>query len=917
MKKIFTLILAALVSAMLFAGTETTVYYTASTSVIGTYTVKLNVNFKGDGDDWHQYTMTKTDRTYNDDPVYSYTYTDAYDGVGVMQFQLYDGDTWKSQKQPISNWTGVGTYNGKMFVHSTETWVAPPAADPTAKYYITGDSALVVDAGAGIGKKWDPQAIKATSDSYVLTNLKAGIEYKLKLTADGTWNTALGFSALTAVADGLAGDHDGNICFTLTAAGNVTVTYTNTTFTVTGSFKPVAKRTIKLVPSEEWLVADAKFAAWIWGTDIMSQWTAFFAPVSSGNDTLQALIPANADSIEFVRFSPKVKTPEWVFSNGEEVIIWGQMKTKLYADSTTWTVVGWDAGKWTPFDKPCESYGLSVNGNFVAGKKNVLYQGQGSEYMLRGVELTAGQKVKLCDACNSYATWVEENFSSTSFTFPIEDGAYKVEESGKYDFYIKFIDFGYNEVYVSKEGTYTTAVRDQCEGVMMQAFFYDSYRDGANGTELVGNTRWETLLPQADSIGKYFDYVWLPPSAYGSGTGYHPKNYSDQNSCWGTRESLEALISALHNAGAKVIADIVINHCEGWSSWCDFPTLDFGQYGVFHPDASYICKNDEVNADWNKASAGACSGAATGNYDDGENWDGARDWAHDNVYVQDMFKAYLKWMRNVMKYDGFRYDKGDGFNNWHHDNYNRASTPEIAFMECYSGDDKIIWGIEQANRNLMALDFQTRWDAICGISGFNYSKCKGSGLLGKGYAKYAVTFIDSHDWFMRDDNGNEFGGHGNSLTDELKDRLLQANAYILGMPGVPCIFYPHWYKYSTELKDMINARKLAGVHSESSVYDEEAEDGGYKCTLQGKYGWLRLQLGNKTSHENCGDANYKLIAKGPGYAMWVYRTAPIPTAIDEVGNEDPVIKAEKFMKNGRLFIRLGDKVYNVLGNTIK
>lgn len=457
--------------------------------------------------------------------------------------------------------------------------------------------------------------------------------------------------------------------------------------------------------------------------------------------------------------------------------------------------------------------------------------------------------------------------------------------------------------------TFGSAVPEQCEDVLMQAFFYDSYNDNAPGAELVGNTRWATLLPQAAEIGSYFDLVWLPPSAMGDGTGYHPKQYSNQNSNWGTRAELEALISAFHQAGAKVIADIVINHCASKSSWCDFYEMDFGEYGVFQPDASYICSNDEVNLN---PDAGDCYGAATGSADDGDNWDGARDWAHDNVYVQDMFKAYLKWMRNVMKYDGFRYDKGDGFNNWHHDNYNKTADPYIAFMECYAGDDKIIRGIEQANRNLMALDFQTRWDAICPIAGRNYKKCAGSGLLGKGYAKYAVTFIDSHDWFMRPDNENEFGGRGNSLKADMKSRLLQANAYILGMPGVPCVFYPHWYKYKADIKPMIEARKLAGVHSESPVSDEYAEDGGYQCTLKGKYGWMVLQLGDKTNHQGWGDPAYKLIAKGDGYAMWVNRTAPMPTDVNSV-QQTTGSKAEKFIENGTLYIRYGEKVYDITG----
>lgn len=102
------------------AGTNTTVYYAVSSSVVGSYTVKLNVNYKGDGDDWHQFTMTKTSNTYNGLLVYSCSYTDAYNGVGVMQFQLYNGNTHVSQQQPISSWTGVSTYNGKMYVHGKD-----------------------------------------------------------------------------------------------------------------------------------------------------------------------------------------------------------------------------------------------------------------------------------------------------------------------------------------------------------------------------------------------------------------------------------------------------------------------------------------------------------------------------------------------------------------------------------------------------------------------------------------------------------------------------------------------------------------------------------------------------------------------------------------------------------------------------
>ena len=105
-----------------WGATKTTVYYAVPTSVVGSYTVKCNVNYKGDGNDWQQHTMTKTDKTYDGDPIYSCTFTDKYDGLGCLQFQLYDGNTHKGEQQPITSWTSAGTYNGKLWKHNQSGW---------------------------------------------------------------------------------------------------------------------------------------------------------------------------------------------------------------------------------------------------------------------------------------------------------------------------------------------------------------------------------------------------------------------------------------------------------------------------------------------------------------------------------------------------------------------------------------------------------------------------------------------------------------------------------------------------------------------------------------------------------------------------------------------------------------------------
>ena len=580
------------------------------------------------------------------------------------------------------------------------------------------------------------------------------------------------------------------------------------------------------------------------------------------------------------------------------------------------------------------SYGILVNGTtYFAGELTGEFEGF-TQYLAH-VQVASGDQLTLYDAENQ-ASWAVNLNTYSVEGFTRDGDHYNATVNGCYDFYIK-IKYEQDELYIGNGSNcgagidihdiYTGAVPHQCEAVMMQAFYNESYMATAPGVSEYGDTKWTTLTPQAAELGAYFDYIWLPPSAYGDGMGYHPKQYSNQSSNWGTRAELDALISALHANNCKVVADIVINHCAGWTTWCDFPTMDFGEYGVFHPDASYICQDDEVNASWNQPTeenpgSGACWGTATGSYDDGDNWDGARDWSHDNVYVQQMFIAYLKWMRNEMHYDGFRYDKGDGFNNWHHWHYNSEARPEIAFMECYSGTDQIWSRIQGAQYDLMALDFDLKWHVFNSIAGWDYSRGRGDCIMSRGNGRHSVTFIESHDWFLRPDNENEFGGRGNSMTPALKARLLQANALLLSMPGVPCVFYPHWYKYKADLKPMILARKWAGVHSESEVKDEYATATGYQATVVGKHGWLILCLGDKTGQTFAGftlaASNYSTQdGHNESYEIWVLSDQPRPTDMEEVQMDDvQSTKGVKFLKDGKLYIRMGDKTYDIMGQLI-
>lgn len=415
----------------------------------------------------------------------------------------------------------------------------------------------------------------------------------------------------------------------------------------------------------------------------------------------------------------------------------------------------------------------------------------------------------------------------------------------------------------NQDPLYSSSVPSECPDVMLQGFYWDSNQD-----KYYGCTRWWNLQQEAEEISSYFDLIWLPPSALSSGgVGYHPKQYSNQNSDWGQRGELEYLIKQFHDGGTKVIADMVVNHIEGKDGWCSFYEQDFGEYGYFQIDGSYISQDDEMKWDADEYCRGKATGAKEDGYDGESNYGSARDLAHGDEKVRQLCRAYAKWMVNVMKYDGFRYDYCKGFHMSHVDDYNANAGAYFSMIEYYDGNPNVLWSrITDAGENTLALDFAMKFNVMnAGIAEFDYKACKNpNSLIGMGKGKWAVNFIDNHDTFERG-NGRDFGG-SDPMSNDVKDRLLQANAYMLSMPGVPCVFYPHWKAHGAAIKPMILARKAVGVHSESAVSDEVVGN-GYRAYVTGTKGTLILELGAACSDE-C-PYGYIEVAAGAGYKMYI------------------------------------------------
>jgi len=84
----------------------------------------------------------------------------------------------------------------------------------------------------------------------------------------------------------------------------------------------------------------------------------------------------------------------------------------------------------------------------------------------------------------------------------------------------------------------------------------------------------ERRVPYIESLG--VDTLWLTPVlASPTEHGYHVTDYYDTAADLGSREAFESLVAACHEAGIKVVFDLVINHTSR-----DHPVFQMHAAGV-------------------------------------------------------------------------------------------------------------------------------------------------------------------------------------------------------------------------------------------------------------------------------------------------------------------------------------------------
>lgn len=388
-------------------------------------------------------------------------------------------------------------------------------------------------------------------------------------------------------------------------------------------------------------------------------------------------------------------------------------------------------------------------------------------------------------------------------------------------------------------------------GVMLQGFYWNSYDD----------TNWTNLKSQVNDFADNFSLVWLPQSGKCLGNsqtmGYKPYYYFNQNSSFGTEAELRDLIKTFKGKGIGMVADVVVNHHDT-DGWFTFPAEVYK--GVTYQFKSTdIVANDDKGKTAKEATKQGVS--LSKNNDEGEDWDGCRDLDHKSQNVQTIIKAYLKYLKDDLGYTGFRYDMVKGFSGSHVADYNKSVGIEYSVGEYWDSNAKIQSWINATLKNSAAFDFQFRYNVRDAINSNNWAALKSTNNLmnDKNWRQYAVTFVENHDMEYRSSSEQQ---------DPIRRDTLAANAYLLAMPGTPCVFFTHWLEYKDEIGAMISARKAAGI-TNMSDYEVKVSTSAYYAVNVNKT--LYAAVGRLDKMENPG-ADWQKVLSGYHYAYFLNKS---------------------------------------------
>lgn len=417
------------------------------------------------------------------------------------------------------------------------------------------------------------------------------------------------------------------------------------------------------------------------------------------------------------------------------------------------------------------------------------------------------------------------------------------------------------EVQSGEKGVYSGSLKPIGSGAMMQAFYWDVP---------AGGNWWNTVSSKVAAWSNAgIDAIWLPPASKAHNgpfsMGYDPFDYFDfgqynqmgsTETRFGSHTELVNLINAAHSNGLNVIADIVINHNSGGNGEANIFTggttyTDFNPAsGMFNRTQFDFHPNDFHNNDW-----GGFGGYA--------------DLCHHKNYVQDWLwknaNSVAKYYKNVMGFDGWRFDYVKGFEPWVVKEWKNAAGGFSVGEYWDANAATLDWWTGQAEAS--AFDFACYYKMKDAFEGNNLNALSGD-MLWKRKPMSAVTFVANHD------------------TDEIYNGKLLAYAYILTHEGYPAIFYRDYEEWldKNKLNNLMWIRSnLAGgsttiLHVDNDEYVARRNgynNAGVVVYINNSNGWkerwIETNWSSTVIKDYTGHSNWEPTTQG---GKWVKIQAP-------------------------------------------
>lgn len=351
-------------------------------------------------------------------------------------------------------------------------------------------------------------------------------------------------------------------------------------------------------------------------------------------------------------------------------------------------------------------------------------------------------------------------------------------------------------------------------GVMMQTFYWD----------VEPRHEWWNLLNQkvkgwADAG---IDRLWLPVATKGQSggysMGYDPSDYFDFGEFFqqgtiptrfGTRQELVSLIANAHANDLEVIADIVLNHNSGGGQ-------EFNTYRNKHTYTLFDEENGNASGMFNRTFEDYHPNNIH-DRDEGDLFYDEQDVCHHQEHVKDwMWKgenSIAKYYKNVMKFDGWRFDYVKGFGPWVIKEW-MAEVGGFAVGENWDGNGAVLeqW-VEETG--ISAFDFACFYKMDEAFDRHKDLTYLNRDMLRKTYPDQAVTFVANHDT-EKDPNQENNISYANKM---------KAYAYILTHDGYPTIFYSDYENssFQGELKKMIAIHNSLATGNVEILFNDKDE----------------------------------------------------------------------------------------------